>query len=164
MTTIFQNVLLFSYSLQIVPPPQARNLGVANSTSYIPYGPIYSADEWYLSLCNPAKFCGGAERWVMAGAAWRTKRRGKDRVPRSQRAHLPPTLKLFSRLMLQYEHRDNGTWHYLSSMLYSTVVTFFAWTMFAIYVTNNNIIANFFSLNPSRIKRNMKLLSFSTIS
>lgn len=62
MTTIFQNVLLFLYSLRIFPPPRAPNLGVANSASYIPYGPIYSADEWYLSLCNPANFCGGAER------------------------------------------------------------------------------------------------------
>lgn len=52
----------FFYSPRILPLPRARNLSVANSASYISYGPIYSADEWYLSLCNPAKFCGGAER------------------------------------------------------------------------------------------------------
>ncbi|KAG7211049.1 hypothetical protein KM043_016410 [Ampulex compressa] len=37
----------------------------ADSPPYIPYGPIYSANDRYLSLCNPAKFCGGA-----AGESW----------------------------------------------------------------------------------------------
>jgi len=151
MTTIFQSVLLFSYSQRIFPPPRARNLGVANLASYMSYGPIYSADEWYLSLCNPAKFCGGAERWVMAGAAWRTKRRrGKDRVPRSQWAHLLPTLELFNFSFNApvWISQQRGVLHYLSTMLYSTVMSSFVSNAFAIYVTHNNKqlqIINYFS-------------------